>query len=92
MKQRFETQELGKELAVHDRVSGEVHLLNETAAMIWSSVRRGETNAQAVQQIAEHYRVEPDMVRKDVEEILCQFASKGLLDAEEGDNSDDEVG
>ncbi len=74
--EHLETQEVGRELFVHDRRTGDVVILNATARVIWSLSRRGLETGAIIEALEEKYRLpDPSAVRKDVEEVLARVGS-----------------
>jgi hypothetical protein len=76
----LDRQRLGTDLVLHDRATGAVHLLNETAAQVWESATMGR-DAQAIARElkAIHPSQELEGLLADVTEILRDFTNKGLI-------------
>lgn len=76
----FELQQVGSDLAVHDRRNGSVHLLNETSAQIWSLALDGGTAVEIVENLIRRF---PEIPRKtlqqDVQRNLDSLTQAGLL-------------
>lgn len=85
MSERFETQDIGRELVVHDTRSGQVHVLNETAAKAWKALQSGYTQARLEAYFKELYPEQPaESIRQDILEMIVDFKTKGLLEDQEG--------
>lgn len=77
---RFETQELGNELAVYDNQSGDLHVLNEIAALVYKSTIRGRTLEEIALDVSGRWPdIQPDRVRTDVTSVLDQLVASGLI-------------
>ncbi len=71
----LEAQEVGRELFVHDRRTGDVVILNATARAVWSLSRSGMERDRIVATLHERYSGEsPDRIRADVEDVLARVA------------------
>ena len=82
--ERFETQTLGREVAVHDQQTGRVHMLNATAARIWELARTGCAEATIAEHLCREFPdVDPAQVNRDVTDTLNDLRSTGLLDTSE---------
>ena len=67
----FECQELGNELLIHDKRSGDVHVLNSMAYTIFDWVKEGLGQEAIVDKIASAYPDEDRAdIQKSVEEVL----------------------
>lgn len=74
--ERFHLQRVGDEWALHDRQTGELHLLNHTAAMIHLLRAKGRTVEEIVRCLRERYPdVSPDQLRNDVDLTLKKLTS-----------------
>lgn len=81
---RFEIQKIGREVAVHDRETGQVHLLNATASFVWMALRRGSDKASIVRELASrHPGVPSSQIEADVAEVMGALREKTLLHHEE---------
>jgi hypothetical protein len=80
MPERFRAQQVGTDLAVMDSATGQVHVLNETAAAIWAMARRGLSPETMVAELTAAF-VLPDqsLVYADIEETLLHLRELGLL-------------
>ena len=78
-------QKLNEEVLVVDPKSREVHLLNPTATRIWELLERDHTAAELVTALASEYDADPVQVGRDVEALLVELGTKGLV-AEIGDS------
>jgi Coenzyme PQQ synthesis protein D (PqqD) len=69
-------------MALLDEDSGQYWNLNPTAALALRILLGGGTTAQAVQDLTEQYAVDADTANRDVEELLDQLHSAGLVTEE----------
>jgi hypothetical protein len=69
-------------VALLDEDSGQYWNLNPTAALALRTLLDGGTTAQAVQQLTEEYAVDADTANKDVEDLLGELRSVGLVTGE----------
>ncbi len=69
-------------MALLDEDSGQYWNLNPTAALALRTLLDGGTTAQAVQQLTEEYAVDADTANKDVEDLLGELQSVGLVTGE----------
>lgn len=71
--------QVGGENAVFDRETGAVHVLNDTAVAIWQ-LCDGETYPEEmIEAVCELSGMHRDIVREDIERILGEFESSGLV-------------
>jgi hypothetical protein len=68
-----------EENAIYDPTSGSVHLLNETAQAIWDLCDGETTVDEMVTAIVELCGMHRDIVIEDVDRILTDFGTAGLL-------------
>jgi hypothetical protein len=66
-------------MALLDEDSGQYWNLNPTAALALRTLLEGGTTDQAVQELAEQYAVDADTASQDVEDLLGQLHSAGLV-------------
>ena len=66
-------------MALLDENSGEYWNLNPTAALALRSLLNGGTTAQAVQELTDHYAVDADTANRDVEDLVGELHSAGLI-------------
>lgn len=83
---RFRTQQVGADVAIYDSDSGDVHVLNPSALMIWNLLKNGGECEEAVKALTGFYPDYPvDSIRRDVVEVTKQLVALGLLAATEED-------
>jgi Coenzyme PQQ synthesis protein D (PqqD) len=66
-------------MALLDEDSGQYWNLNPTAALALRTLLDGGTTAQAVQELTQQYAVEADTASKDVEDLVGELHSAGLV-------------
>jgi hypothetical protein len=69
-------------MALLDEDSGQYWNLNPTAALALQMLLDGGTTAKAVQELTEQYAVAPDTANKDVEDLVGELQSAGLVTEE----------
>jgi hypothetical protein len=69
-------------IALLDEDSGKYWNLNPTAALALRTLLDGGTIAQAAKELTEQYAVDADTANKDVEDLLVELRSVGLLTGE----------
>ncbi|MCC5877470.1 MAG: PqqD family peptide modification chaperone [Candidatus Sumerlaeia bacterium] len=89
--ERFEKQKLGQDIVVHDRTTGQVHVLNETAALAWEKFHQGLTMKEVENCFREMYPGTPAReITKDVSELYTDLLNRKLIDPKEGRLSENE--
>jgi Coenzyme PQQ synthesis protein D (PqqD) len=66
-------------LALLDEDSGQYWNLNPTGALALRTLLAGGTTAQVVQELVEQYAVDAETARQDVEDLLGELHSAGLV-------------
>jgi hypothetical protein len=66
-------------MALLDEVSGEYWNLNPTAALALRTLLGDGSPAQAVQELTEQYAVDPETASQDVQDLLGELRSAGLV-------------
>jgi Coenzyme PQQ synthesis protein D (PqqD) len=69
-------------MALLDEDCGQYWNLNPTAALALRMLLDGGTTAQAVQELIEQYAVDADTAKRDVEDLLSELHSAGLVTEE----------
>ena len=69
-------------MALLDEDSGQYFNLNPTAALALRTLLDGGTTAQAAKELTEQYAVDADTANKDVEDLLVELRSVGLVTGE----------
>ncbi len=67
------------ELVVLDQESGQIHQFNATASEIWTCLNGKTTTDEIISHIAEHYGIDLDVAKKDVELTLQQLQEQNLI-------------
>ncbi len=76
----LETHAAGDDLLVHDKRHAKVHVLNRTAAEVFSICDGAHDVDAIVDTIARGAGVAPERVRSDVTLVLSDFRERGLLE------------
>jgi len=76
----------GPELVLYDPVGGRLHVLNETAAVVWRLCDGSIQNLDIADRLRSDYRFDGDHdPRTDIQEILHSFLAAGLIEDKAGD-------
>ncbi|MBC8133638.1 MAG: HPr-rel-A system PqqD family peptide chaperone [Deltaproteobacteria bacterium] len=75
-------QKLDNEVLVVDPRTREVHLLNATATRIWDLLQDPLTGDELVAALTEEFDAPAGALRADVETLLTELGSKGLVGAD----------
>ena len=79
---RFESQRLGNEVVLYDRWNGSLHMLNPTAATIWSGLKTGLEEEELIEKLASEYpEMDAETLRQDYQQTVEQFRELGILEA-----------
>jgi len=77
---RFETQQLGNQVAVYDSETGSVTLLSAMAHAIWRVARDGQPKERVRSIMVERYpATPPEEIERDLEQSWSKLQSAGLL-------------
>jgi len=75
---QLEVQELGDELVIHDRRSGDVHVLNELARVIFQWLQQGLDREAMTDELARAYPAEDRAeLRRSVDDVMGTLESLG---------------
>ncbi len=69
-------------IALLDEDRGQYWNLNPTAALALRTLLDGGTTAQAAKELTEQYAVDADTAKRDVEDLLVELRSVGLVTGE----------
>ena len=69
-------------MALLDEDSGQYWNLNPTATLALRMLLDGGTTAKAVQELTEQYAVDADIAKRDVEDLVGELRSAGLVTEE----------
>lgn len=73
--------ELDNELIVLDAVTGYIHQMNQTGALIWRLLDAGTSMDSIEACVAREFDLEDDRARRDVRGFVEQLQHAGLLEA-----------
>ncbi len=68
------------ELVVLDQDSGQIHQFNATASEIWMCIDGKTATDEIISRIAEHFSIELEVAKKDVESTLQQLHEQNLIE------------
>jgi hypothetical protein len=71
-------QEVGREAILHDARDGKAHVINGSAARVWT-LCDGRSMDDVVAAFAASYDRSPESVQTDVERVVGKFRELGLL-------------
>ena len=77
-------QVLDEEVIVVDPRTREVHLLNETAARIWTLLVSERSVGDLVAELEQEYQADAEQLRAEVEAFVSDMSAKGLCAAVNG--------
>ena len=72
-------QEVGGELVLLDMASENYFGLDEVGARIWSLLGEGKSLGAVLEILQQEYDVEPDVLERDVSDLLDQLLKSGLV-------------
>jgi hypothetical protein len=72
-------QEVGDEIVLLDVEGGEYHGLNDVGSMIWRALEEHPDVSSAYEHLCGTYEVDPDVLRKDLDEFIKRLVGMGLL-------------
>ncbi|HET6864629.1 MAG TPA: PqqD family protein [Solirubrobacteraceae bacterium] len=72
-------QEVGDEIVLLDVEGGEYHGLNDVGSSIWRALEEHSDVSSAYEHLCGTYEVEPDVLRKDLDEFIKRLVGMGLL-------------
>ncbi|HEY9428117.1 MAG TPA: PqqD family protein [Gemmatimonadaceae bacterium] len=75
-------------IAILDAERGQFYSLNEVGGRVWELLRDGATFGAIVDRLCGEYDAAPETIGADVERLLVQLASVGLV-LTEGDDDDE---
>ena len=79
-KRSFVSQDLGPELMFYDNCKDEVHVLNQTARVIWEGLGSGKTEKEMVVELQKYFSVgSDDNLLDDIRKITEELNQKELL-------------
>ncbi len=70
---------LGNEGVILNLRSKYYFTLNETGMQIWDLLTEGADEETIVAKLCDEYDVEPEACRRDLQELMRQFAAEGLI-------------
>ncbi|MGQ0551675.1 MAG: HPr-rel-A system PqqD family peptide chaperone [Planctomycetota bacterium] len=70
---------VGTQFALHDPATGQVHFLNESAALIWELCDGTRTVSDITQEVARLYARPVELVASDVDRVVAELRASGLL-------------
>lgn len=82
------TVELDDEAVLYDERTGVAHVLNGTAAVVWSCFDGSVSLGELVAELAEAYAVPAATIEEDVLSLARRLGGQGLLDGVTGEARD----
>ncbi len=73
---------VGADYVLHDARTGQVHFMNETAALVWELADGSRSLDELCAFVARRYGRPAQDVRVDVVQILATMRGEGLLEAD----------
>jgi Coenzyme PQQ synthesis protein D (PqqD) len=72
-------QEVGDEVVLLDVNGGEYHGLNDVGSRIWRALEEHPDVTSAYEHLCVTYEVDPEVLRKDLDEFIQRLVEMGLL-------------
>jgi len=70
---------IGDEIALLDVMSGQYFTLNETGTYVWKMLTEKQATADLVQSVALQFDVAPDDCKDDIDALIHQLSTAGLI-------------
>ena len=67
------------EAIVLDQEAGQVHQLNESAALVWNGLGEGQTADEIATSLCGAFGIEHEQAVSDVQAVIAQFQELGLI-------------
>ena len=67
------------QLIVYDPMREQAHLLNHSAAAVWSAASSATSTGELTTLVADQFTVEPDEIDGDVQRVVLDLIDRGLL-------------
>jgi Coenzyme PQQ synthesis protein D (PqqD) len=71
--------DVGNEGILYDTWNKQVHVLNNTASLVWKQCCESRTTDQIAQSVSEQFQVPLEQALEDVQEIVATFTGLKLL-------------
>ncbi len=75
----FIVQKIGKKMTIFDPEESVMYTFNETAAFIFSRIKKSVSKDEIVEKLIEKYEVDAEIAKKDVEEVIEDLVRKRVL-------------
>jgi Coenzyme PQQ synthesis protein D (PqqD) len=72
-------QRMDKGAILMDTSSGECFELNAVGADVWSGIEQGRSFDDIAHDLAQQYRLPPDQIRTDIEDLLASLLRCGVV-------------
>lgn len=76
---RLITKKMSGEIIILDPIAGEIRRLNETASVIWQTIKRETTVEEIINKICQEFEVESPKARNDVLYFLKKYLEEDLI-------------
>jgi len=70
------------EFVLYEPLNNQIHLLNDTAQLIWAQNAAGSSSVQIARDLAERFVISESQALSDIERCLSEWAENGLLDTQ----------
>ena len=84
-------QKMNQEALVVDPRTRSVHLLNPTATRVWDLLEAPHTVEQLVTILGQEYEAADEVLRVELQTLLAELETKGLVGADARDAPDEEA-
>jgi hypothetical protein len=74
------SQNLGKKITIFDGENSLLYTFNETAAFIFTQIKRGLTKESVISNLSLKYKITLEKARRDTEDLLKELIKKGVIE------------
>ncbi|MFQ5863016.1 MAG: PqqD family protein [Candidatus Brocadiales bacterium] len=75
----FVVQDLGEEIIIYDPEARLIHSLNDSAASIFRTLKRGAKREELVEMTVNEYKGDREAIKRDIEKCITDLTKKGLV-------------
>lgn len=83
LKKEVKERDLSSRFLLYNYKTGVLVELNESAKLIWSLFKENKSNEELVSSYAKFYKIDHNLASKDVNDVLAELESKGILERQE---------
>lgn len=80
LSEEYEVMELEDEIIIQNNVSGEIHMLNGTATIIFNSIINNVSETDMIKQFKNLFvEITNEELKNDIEEVISQLIEKKII-------------